>query len=389
VPVFTLAHFGHHVVGALLRPMLPMIQREFGLDYAGVGWVQMAYATTGGFSQVPAGWLADRLGPRLVVTVGVAGVAAAGVLIGLSPNFGALIAFLIVAAVMEGGYHPASAAAISMTTPSGRRGRALGTHLIGGSSAFWVVPLLAAQVAGVDAFGWRGAYVSLSTLAMVLGIVLYILLRGRGDGGSIEQRIARAEGQAPPGPVRWGQLLPFIVMSVATGAATQSVSGFLSVYAVDHFQVSDATAARLMAISPAVGLVVAPLGGYLSDRLGPVRVAIAVCFLAAPAIYLLGVAPNVALLVGVMVLLGIISFVRMSTSEAYIVGQVPEGRRATVLGIYYFASREGGGLLAPAVGRLIDSLRFLRTVTYVGVVLAAINAVSALLLWRNRNLGNA
>lgn len=364
--------------------MLPRIQREFGLDYAGLGWVQMAYATTGGVSQVPGGWLADRFGPRLVVTVGVAGVAVAGLLIGLSPGLGWFVVFLMMAAVMEGGYHPASAAAISSATPPERRGQALGTHLIGGSSSFWVVPLLAAQIAEVESLGWRGAYISLSIPAIVLGVVLYGLLRGRSDSGDIEPRITDAEGQPPPTPIRWGRLLPFIVMTVATGTMTQSVSGFLAPYAVDHFHVSDATAARLMAVSPAVGLIAAPLGGYLSDRLGRVRVTLAVCFLAVPAIYLLGVAPSVVALVAVMVLLGVVSFVRMSTSEAYIVGQIPARRRATVLGIYYFASREVGGLLAPAVGKLIDSLRFFRTVTYVSAALAVINVASALILWRNR-----
>ena len=382
LPLFILAHFGHHVVGAMLRPLMPMIRTDLGISYTQVGVLISAFAITSGISQLPAGWLADRFGPRVMVAIGVTGVAIAGVLIGLSQSYSLLIAFLVLAAILGGGYHPAAATAISASVSPVRRGRALGFHLIGGSSSFWIVPLLAAPIA--VAWGWRSSYITLTVPIIILGVVLYVLIGRR-------IRIQRSESQTPDGEVsttpdriRWRQLVPFLVMSVATGTMVQSVLAYLSLYAVDHFGVAETTAAALVAIAPAVGLFAAPLGGYLSDRLGGVPVLVSLSFLAVPLIYLLGVVPNIPLLAAVMVAIGVVTNTRMPTSEAYIVGHAPKHRRSTILGLYFFAGAEMAGLLTPVMGYLIDRFGFYSSFTIATAILAPVTVVCSLLLWRNR-----
>ena len=384
LPLFVLAHFGHHVVGAMLRPLMPIIRTELGLSYTEAGIVISAFAITGGISQLPAGWLADRLGPRLMVLLGVAGVAIAGLMIGRSQSYMSLIILLVLAAVLGGGYHPASASAISSLVPAERRGRALGIHLVGGSSCFWVVPLLAAPIAA--ALGWRNSYIILSIPAIILGVVLYTLIGRRSqsrDNNQIktDSGIAGTRKQIP-----WRQLVPFIVLSVVTGTMIQSVSAYLSLYAVDHLHIAEQTAAMLMAISPAVGLFAAPMGGYLADRFGGVPVLVITSILAVPLIYMLGLAINALSLVGIMIVIGIVSFTRMPTSEAYIVGYTPQHRRSTILGFYFFASAEVSGLLTPVIGNLIDRLGFYRTFTIASITLAAATVICLLLLWQNKTL---
>jgi len=51
-------------------------------------------------------------------------------------------------------------------------------------------------------------------------------------------------------------------------------------------------------------------------------------------------------------------FFRMSASEAHIIGQSSEKYRSIVMGIYFFGAQEGGGLLTPLLGRLIDPFGF-------------------------------
>ncbi len=381
-----MAHFGHHVIGAMLRPLMPMIRTEFNLSYTEAGVVISAFAITSGISQLPAGWLADRFGPRIMVVTGVSGVAIAGIMIGLSQSYLALIAFLVLAAIIGGGYHPASTSAISVLVPLERRGRALGIHLVGGSSCFWVVPLLAAPIA--VAWGWRGAYVTLSIPAIILGIVLYILIRQRTQIRDDERKPSAASVSRTPERIRWRQLVPFLVMSVVTGTMMQSVAAYLSLYAVDHLGVTETAAAMLMAITPAVGLFAAPLGGYLSDRFGGVPVLVTVSILAIPLIYMLGVVSNVLTLAGVMIVMGIVSFTRMPTSEAYIIGHTPEHRRSTILGFYFFAGAEIAGLLTPVMGNLIDRFGFYRSFTIASVTSAVVTVMCLLFLWRNRALPN-
>ena len=382
LPLFVLAHFGHHVVGASLRPLLPMIRNDLNLSYTQAGFVLSAFSVTSGISQLPAGWLADRFGVRMAVLIGISGVAVAGLMIGLSHSYVALIAFLVLAAILGGGYHPAASAAVSASVSPENRGKALGIHLIGGSSAFWVVPLLAAPIA--VAWEWRSSFVVLSIPAMILGIALYILIGRR-------TQVQRAEPQndnnglpALPARIQWRKLAPFLLMSVATGTMVQSVSGYLSLFAVDYLGVSEATAARLIAVTPLVGLFAAPMGGYLSDRFGSVPVLIVVSCLAAPLIYLIGVVPNVAMLVVVMVAIGLVSNTRMPTSESYIFGNIPAHRRATILGFYFFAGAEAAGLLTPVVGYLIDEIEFYNTTSIISGSLAVIVVACSIFMLKNR-----
>ena len=269
LPLFVVAHFGYHVTGAMLNPLMPMIRTELGLNYTQAGVVISAFSVTSGIAQLPAGWLADRFGARLMVLLSVSGVAVAGLMVGLSSSYEALIAFLVVAALMGGGYHPSAAAAISSFVPAERRGRALGLHLIGGSSTFWIVPLIAAPIAA--AWSWRGPYITLTIPVIALGVALYYLMgRQARIAPPLAQKAAMEGG--PTARIQWSVLAPFLVMSIATGTLTNSVGAYYSLYLVDHFGLTAPSAALLMAIMPAVGAFAAPLGGYLSDRFGSIRV---------------------------------------------------------------------------------------------------------------------
>ena len=79
-----MAHFAHHLLTALPVPLLPFIRADFNLGYAEAGLVVSAFSLAYGVGQLPAGWLADRIGARTLLFIGIFGVAVAGVLVGLS-----------------------------------------------------------------------------------------------------------------------------------------------------------------------------------------------------------------------------------------------------------------------------------------------------------------
>jgi len=66
LPLFVLAHFGHHLLTALPIPLSPMIRSDFSLDYTFAGLVISAFNLAYGIGQLPGGWLADRFGPRIM-----------------------------------------------------------------------------------------------------------------------------------------------------------------------------------------------------------------------------------------------------------------------------------------------------------------------------------
>lgn len=337
-----------------------------------------------GFGQLPAGWLSDRFGAPFILAIGICGVAAAGFLVGLSQTFIMVLVFLAVMGLLGGGYHPAAPSLISASVDAQHRGRALGFHTIGGSASYFSAPLIAAAI--ITVWGWRGAFLGLAFPSMILGIVLYIFIRRRSEVKRYRQETINNRNEASPEQFHWAPLVWFLILATITSTATTSVLSFVPLLLVDQFGISNAVAAASVSIAYAPGLIVGPLAGHLSDRWGKVPMLLAVSFLAAPVIYLLTRVPYGPLGLGtgaLLILIGVITYVRMPVSESYLVGRTPARYRSTVLGVYFFSSMEGSGLLTPLMGYLIDHFGFVYTYSLVGIAQLVITIVCAVALWRN------
>ncbi|MQY81244.1 MAG: MFS transporter [Dehalococcoidia bacterium] len=376
-----LAHFGHHLMMALLSPLMPFIRNDFSLSYTQVGGLLFAYNIAYGLSQLPAGWAADRLGPRIMLTVGVAGVAFAGLLIGLSPNYVILALFLVILGLVGGGYHPAASPLVSASVEAKNRGKALGIHQIGGTGSFFLAPLIAAGIA--SALGWRGAFLTISIPAIAFGIMFHILLGRRGYTTVVPKKATDASTVKLSEPVDLRRLSAFIAMGIASMVLIYSSLMFVPLYAVDVLGASEEAGAALLSIAFFGGLWGGPLGGFLSDRFGRIPVIIAVGLVAGPSIYLLNLVSLGFSLYAVLLLMGTAMHIGMPVVESYIISHVSPRRRSTVLGIYYMGSR-GGPAITLLIGYLIDTYQFYITLSGVALAMFVVALVSTALLWGKR-----
>ena len=377
-----LAHFAHHLLTALPVPLLPLIRNEFGLDYTQAGLVVSVFGLAYGIGQLPAGWLADRIGTRVLLTVGICGVAVAGILVGLSQTYLMMIVFLALMGVAGGGYHPSAAPLISTSVEPKNLGRALGFHLTGGSLSFFLVPLIAAAIAAV--WGWRGSFIGLAVPTAIFGIIFYLLLGRRVDTRPSREIVSDVPEEVPTPAGRWRRLAAFMVLTVFAQAVTFSIIAFIPLYIVDSFGAGEGAAAAFLSIVYSAGLWAGPLGGYLADRFGRLRVVLIACLVSGPLIYLLNVVPY-GLGVGALLLfIGMVMYVRMPSSEAYIIGQTTLRRRSTVLGIYYFTGMEAGAVFAPIMGFLIDRFGFHTSFSIASIAVIAVTVICAGFLWRSR-----
>ena len=383
MPLFVLAHFSHHLIASLLQPLLPLIRDDFKLDYAQSGWVVSAFTLAYGISQLPAGWLADRIGARLLITIGISGVAISGLMVGLSPTYTIMVIFLVVMGILGGGYHPAASPIVSASVDRSKRGRALGLHQIGGTASFFLTPLIAVGIAAA-AGTWRSSFIMLAILTFIFGIIFYVMLSRRTNASQPEATTQdnQIETASPTGLSR---LIPFIILGVVIQVATFSAISFVPLFAVDQFNTNETVGASLLAVAQFAGLWAGPLGGYLSDRIGKVPVMLAVALAAGPAIYLLNVASLNWSIYVILLVIGACQYVGMPVSESYIIGHSPQRNRSTILGFYYFASRGGPGLLMPAMGWLADRFSFGIAFTVVGAAMLAVALGCTLLLWQSRD----
>lgn len=342
---------------ALPTPLLPYIQKEFKLTYTRASFVTSAFALANGAGQLPAGFLADRVGPRILITIGILGVAIAGLLVGLSQTFIMLLVCLVIMGLLAGGYHPAATPLISESIPEQQRGRALGFHLIGGNTSFFLAPIIAGATASI--WGWRGSFLWLAVPTALYGIYFYWYLR-RYD---VKKQVADAEksvivDEIPAAPGNKRRLIAFLVMSFLGGGAGMSINVFLPLYARDILGASDQTAASLLSIVFFSGLWAGPVGGYISDKIGSVPIIIVTSLMSGILVYLIQLPVLGFGFYAILFVIGINNAFRMPVSEVFIMSQASAKHRSTVYGIYYFTMQYTGAVFAPIVGWILDNYSF-------------------------------
>ncbi len=379
LPFFILAHATHHLLTALPQPMQPFIQDEFRLSKAQLGGVTAAFSLSSGASQLPAGWLADRIGPTWLITAGVLGVGIGGVLVGMSHTYFMLLVFLVFMGFMAGGYHPASTPLISMSVPVTQRGRALGLHLIGGNSSFFLAPIIAGGIAAV--WGWRGSFIALAIPTVVLGFFFFLYLNKRYGKAHVEAMKRKQMEETPPQPGYRRRLTAFLTMMVVGGGAGATVNSFLPVYIKEVLGASNEVSAMSLSIIFSSGLWAGPIGGWISDRIGATKVVIVTGILGGLVIFALKEASLGWGLWVVLWVMGVIQAVRFPVTEVFIMSQSTAKNRSTIYGIYYSTMQYTGAIFAPIMGGLIDRFGYATMFTFAAWAVTAVAVVTALFIW--------
>src|SRR3984957_6779805 len=151
---------------------VPKIQSELGLSSTGVQWAVNAYLLSLAALFAFGGRLADTLGHRKMVTLGVIVFAAASALCGLTPKGSFAEAWLVIFRVVQGAggaiMFPAALAIVVQTFELRQRGRALALFfgIAGGLTA--IGPLLGGYL---TQWTWRGIFwvnIPLPVIALVL-----------------------------------------------------------------------------------------------------------------------------------------------------------------------------------------------------------------------------
>ena len=374
---FTAAHFAHHIITALLNPLLPFIRTDFGLTYAETGFLVSAFSLSLGLSNAPLGILADRVGSRPVVAAGLVLVGLAGVGVALAAAYWQLVLLLIVTGIIAGTYHAPAAALISRAFPTSVRGTAMGLHITGGHLSFFIAPAIAAALVAASG-SWRTPYLWLAIIPILMGAVVWA--------------IAPRGHERPPGSLQrlavFGEILsvfrivgPLVSVSLVFQMAYAALMAFMALYLVDARGLEPAWAAALFGVPQVLGVLAAPGAGLLSDRLG--RKAVILIGIAGfgPSFYALTLVPN-ELLVVPLLSLGLFAALRMTTTETFVLDNAPPHRRASVLGSYHMLSQELGGLAAPLLGLLAGLIGI--GASFEGVCLALLLFSLAVLLIRRR-----
>ena len=171
-----LAHGISHFSQLLLPPLFPWLKDAFGVSNVDLGALLTIFFVVSCAVQTLSGFVVDKLGPRpvLLAGLGVLGIAAFG--FGLSPTYGAMAFFAVVAGVGNGVFHPVDYTLLNRKVHPSRLGHAFSVHGVTGSLGWALAPALMVPLA--LAYSWR---VALMCAGALVFIVLAVLWFNRGQ----------------------------------------------------------------------------------------------------------------------------------------------------------------------------------------------------------------
>ncbi len=193
----SIIHFLHDGFSETLYVFLPLWAAEFGLSFSQVGLIRSAY--TGGMSvfQIPAGFLAERLGERRILALGTLVTALGFIAAGWAGGFVSLLALLLAAGLGSGVQHPLASSIVSKAYEDRHRRTALGTYNFSGDIGKAGVAAGIGIAAGL--VGWRAAGAVYGVIGVAAALAIVPMLSRLGAGAA--EAPAAAGGAATAG---WG-----------------------------------------------------------------------------------------------------------------------------------------------------------------------------------------
>ena len=351
-------------------------EREFGATVAAVSVAASIGWFMNGASQVLMGWLIDRVGGRVVVTVATAAMGIGCALMALVNNvFLLVVVYGVLMSLASGGLSGGPPTAIAARWFRRRRGTAISVLVSGGSvGGLVLVPFLTYLFVWTN---WRAAWLVASAIALVLGVpLLWTAVRNdprdlgllpdgdapadRGQLPVESQRPAVAEAREGPLAVsRWQSAYrsaPIWQLSVAywvCGVTTASITVHYVRWALSE-GIAPTTAALAFGLLSAINAAGVLAIGILSDRL-PRRVLLGVVYLIrALAFVLLVVLPGPSALWAFAVVGGASWLATVPLTSSLTADVYGLRRLGTLVGMANFFHQVGGALAVYLFGLAFD-----------------------------------
>jgi EmrB/QacA subfamily drug resistance transporter len=170
----------------IVNVALPAIQRDLEIGISELEWVVTGYALTFAVLMLTGGKLADLYGRRRIFVVGLAIFTGASLACGLAPDAGFLIGARVVQGVGSALMNPATLSIIVATFPPRQRGMAIGVWAGVSAMALAIGPLLGGVIAEHLHWGW---IFFINVPVGVLAIVVARLVIEESRDTSHEQRL--------------------------------------------------------------------------------------------------------------------------------------------------------------------------------------------------------
>ncbi len=150
---------------------------DLGLGMTQFGWIMAAFTLGYALFQTPTGKLADKYGPRRVISGVVIIWSILTSFTGTAWNYISMLIIRFLFGAGEAGAYPALSKVVYQWFPIKERGVVQGINFSGSRiGAAFAMPLVAWMITGI---GWRFTFVVFGVFGLLYGVIWYLLFRDK------------------------------------------------------------------------------------------------------------------------------------------------------------------------------------------------------------------
>src|ERR1700684_1686324 len=195
--MLVLAGVINYIDRATLAVANPLIREDLGLSIADMGYLLSAFLWAYAFAQLPTGAMVDKIGPRILLALGLSLWSFAQLLGGLVQGFGQFFGARLLLGVGEAPQFPTCARVVRDWF--NQRDRGLATGLFNCASSLGTAIAAPTLTFLMLAFGWRTMFMVMGVAGLVVAAVWYLVYRNPDEIALTAEEIAYRTQGDPPG----------------------------------------------------------------------------------------------------------------------------------------------------------------------------------------------